>query len=355
MHSLRLSAPLLLLLLAACQSVGPSTVPRDRAGYSDAIGDSWKRQMLLNIVKLRYADVPVFVEVGQVVAGYSLEASLNASHQFSAGVLLGDSTTFGATGKYTDRPTITYVPLTGGRFMQEMLTPIPPAAVFRAIQSGSAADAMLWLGVSSINGIRNVRSGPDGAEEPDPRFRRVALLMREAQLSGALGVRVLATGDGGAATIVAIRSGTASEQSRAGMQELRELLGLPAGQDEFPLVLGDIPRVPGELAVQSRTLLGILQVLALRVDVPPEHVAEGRASAGIAPVQDQFGRLHFRVAGSTAPPVDAAVAVPYRDSWFYIDDRDLGSKRAFALIMMLFTLANTGTESSLPVLTIPTN
>lgn len=44
-----------------------------------------------------------------------------------------------------------------------------------------------------------------------------------------------------------------------------------------------------------------------------------------------------------------------RDHWFYIDDRDLGSKRAFAMIMMLFTLANTGQESSLPVLTIPTN
>lgn len=77
--------------------------------------------------------------------------------------------------------------------MQEMLTPIPPAAVFRAIQSGSSADAMLWLGVSSINGIRNVRSGPDGGEEPDPRFRRVAFLMREAQLAGALGVRVFTT------------------------------------------------------------------------------------------------------------------------------------------------------------------
>ena len=84
-------------------------------------------------------------------------------------------------------------------------------------------------------------------------------------------------------------------------------------------------------------------------------MTEGRASAGIAPAEDDFGRLHFRVAGSSSPPVDPAVAVPYRDRWYYIEDRDLGSKRAFSMIMMLFTLANAGPEASQPVLTIPTN
>ncbi len=38
----------------------------------------------------------------------------------------------------------------------------------------------------------------------------------------------------------------------------------------------------------------------------------------------------------------------------YVHDRDPGPKRAFAVIMMLSTLANIGPESSLPVLTIPT-
>ncbi|HTO67238.1 MAG TPA: hypothetical protein VMM15_38975 [Bradyrhizobium sp.] len=48
-----------LLVLQACASIGPGTVPRDRVDYLGAMGDSWKEQTLLNIVRLRYGDAPV--------------------------------------------------------------------------------------------------------------------------------------------------------------------------------------------------------------------------------------------------------------------------------------------------------
>lgn len=50
-----------LLLIAGCSSIGPKTIPRDRYDYSCSISESWKRQTLLNIVKLRYLDPPIFV------------------------------------------------------------------------------------------------------------------------------------------------------------------------------------------------------------------------------------------------------------------------------------------------------
>jgi hypothetical protein len=53
----KLTAALLLYAIAACSSIGPGTVPHDRIDYGTSIGNSWKEQTLLNIVKLRCANV----------------------------------------------------------------------------------------------------------------------------------------------------------------------------------------------------------------------------------------------------------------------------------------------------------
>src|SRR5882672_5016433 len=126
-----------MMFLQGCKSIGPGTVARDRSDYSSSISESWKRQTLLNIVKLRYLDPPIFVDVGQIVAGYSLETGVNVGFQnFTGGATQGDNSVLGASGKFTDRPTITYTPLTGNQFVKALMTPLPPQAVFFTIQSG---------------------------------------------------------------------------------------------------------------------------------------------------------------------------------------------------------------------------
>jgi hypothetical protein len=38
-----------------------------------AISDSWKNQMLLNLVKARYAEAPVFLDIASAINSYSIE------------------------------------------------------------------------------------------------------------------------------------------------------------------------------------------------------------------------------------------------------------------------------------------
>jgi hypothetical protein len=142
--------------LANCAHIGPKTVAVDRFDYSQAIADSWKQQTLLNIVKLRYMDLPVFVEVSSVVAGYSLQAGVSAGGTLSSNkAVQGNFVSVGGQAVYTDRPTITYVPMTGEKFLTGLITPIEPKNIFSMLQSGYAADFILALTVESLNGVRN--------------------------------------------------------------------------------------------------------------------------------------------------------------------------------------------------------
>ena len=117
---------ILLGLFVGCRNYGSRTLPKDRYDYSRAVARSWKEQMLLNIVKLRYLDTPVFVEVQQIIAGYTLEGSANVGWS-EAGVAEGLA--LGAGGSYSVRPTITYRPLTGSEFAKNLLQPIPPHGI----------------------------------------------------------------------------------------------------------------------------------------------------------------------------------------------------------------------------------
>jgi len=347
-----LRALALAALLGGCASIGPGTVARDRYDYSDSISESWKRQMLLNIVKLRYLDPPIFVDVGQIVAGYSLETAASLGGQVSSPH--ASNFTLGASGKFTDRPTVTYTPLTGNAFVKALMTPLPPAAVFYMIQSGWPADGILQAALVSLNGLKNQETSINGTNPPDADFLRALELLRDIQRSGAVSLRVKEQeGDHPATSILTFRAANIGADTVGKIQELRTLLGLSQEATEFQLVFSGLASNDREVAVVTRSILHVMTAIGAQVEVPAEDVAEGRATPGLPAGDGAETRGLVRVHSSLEQPTDASVTVPYRGHWFWIDDRDLRSKRAFASMLLLFTLTDNGERENLPVLTIP--
>jgi hypothetical protein len=338
------------LALIGCQSIGPNSVATDRFDYSSAIADSWKQQTLLNIVKLRYLDLPVFVDVSSVVAGYSLQTGIGVAGMLSTGnAIQGNSVSGSGQAIYTDRPTITYTPMTGQKFLRGLLTPIEPKNIFSMLQSGYAADFVLGLTVESLNGVRN-RSATAGATgEAEPEFNRVLQLMREVQLAGAVGMRLQENKEKDAAAVIFFRRENLSPEIMDKLLEIRRLLKLPEGPQQFKLIYSSAVGRDGELSVGSRSMLQIMLAFASYVDVPESDLKEGRAVPSLRSTDSD----PVRIKCSKDKPADAFAAVHYRDQWFWVDDRDWRSKRALSVIMFLFTMIEGTGDERLPLLTIP--
>ena len=343
---------LLVLSLAGCAGIGPSTVSRDRFDYTEAISDSWKRQMLFNLVKIRYGDAPVFLDVSSVISQYQIAGQINLgatinNHPWST------SETLGATGNYVDRPTVTFTPIIGDKFARSLMSPIPPSAIFSLTQGGYPVDLIFRLLVHEINGVRNRFGGEARSHSADPEFYSLLQKMREIQLAGAIGMRIKKR-DKEEDVLMVIR-GKRDPAIESLATEVRKILGLDPVANDFHVVYGAIPKDDKEIALLTRSILEVLIDLSTDIEVPVADVQEKRVSPTFAErAAGEKIRPLLRIQNSSGKPGDAFVSIPYRNSYFWIDDRDLFSKKVFAFLMFVFTLVETGEKGTAPIVTIPT-
>jgi len=358
--SLRSSASLLcLLLVAACTSIGPPTVRRDRLDYADAMADASKRETLLNIVKLRYGDTPSMVTVNQLVAGYTLEGRVNLASDFFRDTFdLADDVDIAVGGTFSDRPTITYAPIKGDDFARVMMNPIPPSELFAMVAAGMATDLTLGLAVQTLNGLRNRTVDAHGITRVDARFAEVLELLGEMRADGALGFRF--DTEAGARTAYLLLEEREGRPLDPRARRLIELLGLDPELRSFPIRFGFSEGRAGEIRIYTRSFIEILGNLAAQVQVPADDIAAGRTYA-IQPTPAELPAIPDLTVMSRPDrpwdalvPGDPYVAVEYRNQWYWIDDRDFDSKRVFTALMLLLNLVEKGPEAQLPVITIPT-
>jgi hypothetical protein len=340
-----------LVLLAGCSGFGPLTVSRDRFDYTEAISDSWKRQMLFNLVKIRYGDAPVFLDVSSVISQYQIAGQINLGATIN-NQPSSSSQTLGAMGQYVDRPTITFTPILGDKFARSMMSPIPPSAILSLMQGGYPVDLVFRALVHEINGVRNRFGGDARAHSADPEFYELIAKMRRIQLAGGIGMRFTKI-DKETAAMIVIR-GKRDPEIEALSREVREILGL-ASSDDFRVVYGAIPTDDKEIALLTRSILEVLIDISADVEVPSADVQEKRVSPtfGETAAGEKLRPL-VRIQSSSHKPSDAFVSIPYRNSYFWIDDKDLVSKKIFSFLMFVFTLVETGEKGNAPIVTIPT-
>ena len=342
-----------ILALSSCTSIGPASVRRDQVDYADAVSEAAKRQLLLNLVKLRYGDTPNFVTLSQLVAGYTLESRVSLGADFNSdNLVFGRHFDFGLGGTFSDHPTATYTPLQGAAFAELMLKPISPNSLFAVILAGGPPQIVLGLGVEAINGLNNGSRRP-GRFLPERReFNQVLRLLSELNDAGRLQLRFELTQAGVQAYLETRRKDGKLSDPRYG--QLIELLGLNPSLGRYRIAFGLGDSGADEITIQTRSLIETLREIASRISVPAADIEDGRTYASPPVVEGSDGRAKLGIRNQLRQPSDAFVEIRYDGDWFWIPNDDFQAKQSFTMLMLLFNLATPGSDAGLPVITIPT-
>ncbi len=338
-------------LIMSCASVGPAAVTNGRLAYNAAITETNSEQILMALVHNRYEERSSLLAVSSVTANVSVSARAS----FEAG--FGDSENyegnlvpFRGGFVYEENPTISYLPVEGERYFQQLSAQLPVGMLARIWRALPERDFALTMLVSSMNGIHNEDFLYDGRQH-DPRFVRAVSLM--SQLGRDHRLHWVEDPARPGRHALHIDAGGDAETAL----ELVALLGLEESvfRDQealIPVYTSPLQDEAGGLLIITRSVLQLVQILSATVEVPPDDAQQGIARSFAQTGQAAQG-VSIRYADSA--PGTAYVSVPYRDGWFYIDERDQATKRYFKLLGSLWSAAMSSAidNTAAPVLTVP--
>lgn len=346
-------ACLLAGILNGCAVIGPTAIRNGRLTYNDVIRETDSQQMLMAILHNRYDEPSSLLAVASITANVQVTAS--AAVQLGFGNdddFEGNLVPFSAGATYEENPTISYTPVAGSSYIRSAMAPTPIAVL--AQSSGTVSDprSVYESLIVSINGIRNPDFMP-ASMSADPRFPRVVALMSELVMLRQLHWVAADDSEGEFSLVIDRRSPGDAAQ----VDELLGLLGLSSADTGataivLPVSLALHGAPAGGVGISTRSVYRMVEVLSAAIDVPERDMTDGTARAFPArgPVASEL-----RIRYAKSEPERAAVAVPYRDGWYYIDERDQKTKRFFLVMAGLWSaaIANSTAGTPAPVLTVP--
>jgi hypothetical protein len=324
-----------------------------RGQYNQIVQQTDGEQLLLNLVRLRYRDPPLFLEVTSIATSLSLELGTSVTG------MAGDTKTVAPGGSilYTERPTITYAPLHGTRFAQLFLTPVEPRILLLLYHSGWAIDRIFKVFLQRFGPLPNAPRASGPTPETAPLYKdffRACELLRSLWLEGH--VELGESMRGQTPVLVLHIEPTLVDDAR--VAELAGLLDL--GQPSTTLLLTPMLRAgdPALVSMVSRSLLAALYYTSQGVDAPAQDLRLGRVTQTRDANHEAFdwrlitGKL-MQIHHARRRPPDSFLAVFYRGWWWYIDDVDLDSKSTFSFLSQALEMLSSDVKASGPVLTLP--
>jgi len=336
--------------------IGPDSVQDSRGEFNSVIAETNDQQLLLNLIKRRYGDSISVLEVS------SVSTSVEWQRGGSVALTIFDDTTAGIGGaaRYTEKPTITYLPLKGGDFIKKVLSPVDSDMLMLLSRSGWSLDRILNLVVNNINGLDNAHSASGPSPEFAPSYRRFdkfLTAMRKVERND-LQFGYLVKADKTRQLALYFRK---SSLNKPEVQDLMKIMKLDGKSNIYPIYAElETEENRAEIQIDFRSLAGIQFYLSHGVDIPAEHMSQGLVQR----TKNEDGTIFdwklitgdlMTIQSTKNEPNNAAVKVFYRDYWFYISDSDITSKYTFMLLNQIASLQSGEIQESGPTLTLPVN
>lgn len=302
-----------LLAATGCTSATNRSIRASYAGYNQTIAYNQNQQMLLNLVRLRYRELPLFLKVGALSSSFNFEMNANAG----IGRSFNETNTWnlGAGSSFSSRPTITYTPIEGNTFVKQLLGEVDQSTFVLLFRSGWPMGALCHIMVERIGETYNNASEPSYDE-----FVETVRALDEAQDTNRLNF-------------------VTSEEALY-LQLTRSAAPIEGVSPDSPLLESMIPFD----TFQLRSLMDIMFFLAKNTTVPDDELDQVRPA-------EPNGWLDIRI--SEGVPSDGFVWVEHNGHVFSIAKSDPQSKDTFALLKMLFEIQAGDIRSVTPILTLP--